>query len=112
MLLVVIFLPIDRLFVLHPREDRLKGAPIDLAFHFLNSLLPAVLIGTPISVLVAGLRRVPPGAYTDSVAGLPLAGQALAAQLWRRRAAAGRPRRRPAAPLRAAAPAAEATKDA
>lgn len=72
-LLTVIFVPLERFFVLHPREGRLKGVPGDLAFYFLNSLLPAFLIGIPISVLVAGLQRVTPEAYTDAVGGLPLA---------------------------------------
>jgi len=72
-LLTVIFLPLERFFALHRRADRLKGVPTDLAFYFLNSLLPAVLIGIPISVLVAGLQRVTPEAYTEAVSALPLA---------------------------------------
>src|SRR5689334_9524050 len=71
-ILTAIFVPLERLFVLHPRKDRLKGVPMDLAFYFLNSLLPAILIGIPISVLVTGLKRVTPEAYTDAVASLPL----------------------------------------
>jgi sterol desaturase/sphingolipid hydroxylase (fatty acid hydroxylase superfamily) len=71
--LTVVFVPLERVFALRQRKDRLKDVPRDLGFYFLNSLLPAFLIGIPISILVAGLQRVTPEAYTDAVDGLPLA---------------------------------------
>src|SRR5258705_11048400 len=71
-LLTVIFLPLERLCVLHPRKRRLKGVPTDLAFYFLKSLLPAAIIGIPISLLVAVLHHLTPEAYTEAIGGLPL----------------------------------------
>jgi sterol desaturase/sphingolipid hydroxylase (fatty acid hydroxylase superfamily) len=78
-LLTAIFVPLERLFSLHKKPDRLKDVPGDLAFYVLNSLLPIVLLAPPLAVLAAGLRLVIPQAYTDAVATLPFVARLLLA---------------------------------
>jgi len=71
-LLAAIFVPLERLFALHPRERRRPGLVADLGLYFLNSLLPAFLIGLPMAALVGVAHRILPAGYYHWVAGLPL----------------------------------------
>jgi sterol desaturase/sphingolipid hydroxylase (fatty acid hydroxylase superfamily) len=71
-ILVVIFVPLERLFALHRAPGRLKRAPQDIAFYFLNSVLPVLILAPPFALLAAGLKLVTPQVYTDVVASLPL----------------------------------------
>jgi sterol desaturase/sphingolipid hydroxylase (fatty acid hydroxylase superfamily) len=72
-LLTAIFVPLERLFALHRRSGRMRHALADVAFYFLNSLLPLAILAPPLALLAAGLRLATPPAYTAWVAGLPLA---------------------------------------
>jgi sterol desaturase/sphingolipid hydroxylase (fatty acid hydroxylase superfamily) len=71
-LLAVIFAPLERLFALHRGSGRLRQAPADIAFYFMNSLLPLAILTPPIALLAAGLHQVTPQAYLAAVAGLPI----------------------------------------
>jgi sterol desaturase/sphingolipid hydroxylase (fatty acid hydroxylase superfamily) len=71
-LLAVIFMPLERLFALHPQQGRRIGLAADLGLYFLNSLIPALLIGLPMAALVAVAHRIVPAAFYGWVAGLPL----------------------------------------
>jgi sterol desaturase/sphingolipid hydroxylase (fatty acid hydroxylase superfamily) len=72
-ILAAIFVPLERLFALHPRARRPRAALAgDLGLYFLNSLAPAFLLGLPMAMLVAVAHRIVPGAYYDRVAGLPV----------------------------------------
>jgi sterol desaturase/sphingolipid hydroxylase (fatty acid hydroxylase superfamily) len=71
-ILTVIFLPLERLFAISPRRRRAKEVATDLAFYFLNSLLPAMIIAIPLALLAGVLRQVTPQAYIDAVTALPL----------------------------------------
>src|SRR6187402_629002 len=80
-LLAVIFVPLERLFALHPRHGPRAGLATDLGFYFLNSLLPALLIGVPMAALVTVAHRIVPGVFYIWVAALPLWLQLVAAFL-------------------------------
>ena len=71
-LLTAIFAPLEWLFALHRTPGRWKTAPADIAFYFLNSLLPLAILAPPLALLAAGLRLVTPAAYVGAVAALPL----------------------------------------
>lgn len=71
-LLTLIFLPLERLFALRQSADRRRAIPTDLGFYFLNSLLPALIMAVPLSMLVTALRQITPQAYVETVTALPL----------------------------------------
>jgi sterol desaturase/sphingolipid hydroxylase (fatty acid hydroxylase superfamily) len=70
-LLTVIFVPLERLFAIRRAPGRLKHAPADIAFYFLNSILPVLILAPPFALLAAGLKVVTPQAYSDAIAALP-----------------------------------------
>jgi len=57
-LLAAIFAPLERLFSLHRAPGRLKTAPADIAFYFLNAILPLTLLALPLAVLSAAIHAV------------------------------------------------------
>src|ERR1700689_3630452 len=71
-LLVSIFVPLERLFALHPAKIWRKQVGVDLAWYFVNSLLPAAIIAVPLSFLARALRGVDPGGLYSTVAAWPL----------------------------------------
>ena len=79
-LLMVVFVPLERLFSVQPQTVFRKSFLVDLGYYFLNSLLPKALIVIPMAVIAWGLRYVVPGGVHSWVAGLPL-GTRLAAAL-------------------------------
>jgi len=70
-LLVAIFVPLERLFTLHPARIWRLQTGIDLAWYFLNSLLPATFIALPLSFLAWVLHGADPGGFYSAVAQLP-----------------------------------------
>ena len=71
-LLVAIFVPLEHLFALHPAKIWRKQAGVDLAWYFINSLLPAAIIAVPLALLARALRGTDPGGLYSAVAALPL----------------------------------------
>ena len=71
-ILTVVFLPLERLFALHPTRLRARSIAIDLTYYFLNGLAPALILAIPASIIAAGVQKVTPQAYIDAVAELPL----------------------------------------
>jgi sterol desaturase/sphingolipid hydroxylase (fatty acid hydroxylase superfamily) len=71
-LLAAIFAPLERLFALRRGTGRLKDAPADVAFYFLNSWLPIALLAPPLALASAGIRMATPQAWLAVVAGLPV----------------------------------------
>ena len=71
-ILVVIFVPLERLFAAHPREIFRKGFATDLGYYFLNSLVPAALIGAPLGVLAWSVHAVLPAAFLATMGSLPI----------------------------------------
>lgn len=77
--LTVIFAPLEQLFALHRTPGRLKTVPADVAYYFLNSLLPLALLAPPLAILAAALRLATPQAYIAAVAALPFGAKLMAA---------------------------------
>ena len=70
-LLAAIFAPLEWLFALRKAPGRLKTAGADIAYYFLNAILPLAVLALPLAVLAAAVRAVTPAAYVQTMAGLP-----------------------------------------
>jgi len=70
-LLVAIFVPLERLFALHPAKIWRKQVGVDLAWYFINSLLPAAIMAVPLLMLARALRGADPGGIYSTVAAWP-----------------------------------------
>jgi sterol desaturase/sphingolipid hydroxylase (fatty acid hydroxylase superfamily) len=79
LLLAVIFVPLERLFAVHPRSFLRKGIRTDLGYYFLSGLLTNVALVLPMAVIAAGLHRIVPVAVRTAAADLPLWAHLLAA---------------------------------
>ena len=77
-ILVVVFVPLERLFAAHPREILRKGIGTDLCYYFLSSLLPAMLLSVPIGMLAWAVRRFVPEGLLATTAAWPFWARALA----------------------------------
>jgi len=71
-LLMVVFVPLERLFAVHPQKVLRKSFPIDLGYYFLNSLLPKTLLILPMAFIAWGLHSVVPRGLHSFVAGMPM----------------------------------------
>lgn len=78
MILVVIFVPLERLFAAHPQKILRKGIGVDLGYYFLSSLLPALLLSAPIGLLAWTVHRVIPGSLHVMTASMPIWARILA----------------------------------
>lgn len=78
-LLTIVFLPLERIFALHPKRLRARTIRADLAYYFLNGLAPTVLLAVPTAILTALARKITPTAYLEFVDGLPLWSKIVAA---------------------------------
>ena len=54
LLLMVIFIPLERFFSQHPQKVFRKGFLTDLGYYFLNGILPKLILILPFSVLAWG----------------------------------------------------------
>ena len=57
-LLMVIFVPLERLWPRHPQKVFRKAFGTDLVYYFLSSLAPKLLLVVPLTVIAAGVHRV------------------------------------------------------
>lgn len=71
MILVVIFVPLERVFAVHPQKVLRKGFVTDLCYYFLSSLLPAMLLGAPLGVLAWMVHQAVPHGVLATTAALP-----------------------------------------
>ena len=78
-LLTAILLPLEQLFVLHRRRRSLRRTATDLAFYFMNGIIPTMIAAIPLALLAAVVRRATPEAYSQWVGDLPLAVKIVAA---------------------------------
>jgi len=79
-LLMTIFVPLERLYALHPQKVFRKSFPTDLAYYFLSSLVPRLVILVPMTMLAWVLHRVVPEEFYWWVEDMPT-GLRLAAAL-------------------------------
>ena len=70
-LLVAIFVPLEHLCALHPAKIWRKQIGVDLAWYFINSLLPAAVLSMPLALLSRALHEINPGGFYSAVAGWP-----------------------------------------
>ena len=70
-LLAVIFLPLERLFALHPRKFFTKAVLTDIVYYFMSSLVPGVLLSVPLAILASAVHNFVPGGIASAVAAWP-----------------------------------------
>ena len=70
LLLSVVFLPLEKLFALHPQKAFRKGFVADLAYYFISSLVPRLLI-VPMSMIALVANHVYPITLHLWMASLP-----------------------------------------
>lgn len=70
-LLTVIFVPLERLFALHPQKIFRKAILTDVAYYFLSSLVPGFLLGAPLALVAWLVHRAIPGALTLAITAWP-----------------------------------------
>jgi len=71
-LLMVIFVPLERIFAVRPQKIFRKSFLADLGYYFLSGLLPKALLVLPMALIAWGLRHVVPNALHMWAADLPL----------------------------------------
>ena len=72
LLLMMVFVPLERLFSVHPHRVFRKSFAVDLGYYFLNNLLPKALLVLPMALIASCLHSTVPAALHRSVAALPL----------------------------------------
>lgn len=77
--LVIVFVPVERLFALHRQEILRKSFLADVVYFFLSGLIPKLLMIVPMSFVAWGIHRVFPSHLYDYVAALPLWARFIAA---------------------------------
>jgi len=70
-LLMVVFVPLERRFALHPRKGFRATFGLDVAFYFVSGVIPKLLLVVPLSFLTAALHRLSPNPLYEWEAGLP-----------------------------------------
>ena len=70
-LLVAIFVPLEYLCGLRPEKFWRKQLGVDLAWYFINSLLPATILSIPLALIARVLGVLDPGGYYSMVTHLP-----------------------------------------
>lgn len=70
-LLVAIFVPLEQLCGLHHTKIWRKQIGVDLAWYFINSLLPAAVLSVPLATLSQLLHALNPGGFYTAVAAWP-----------------------------------------
>jgi len=72
LLLALTFLPIERLFALHPQKFFRKALFQDLGYYFISGLVPGFLLTVPLSMLAFGVHALVPQTLQAAVASRPL----------------------------------------
>ena len=72
LLLMVIFVPLERLCAAHPQKVLRKGLATDLAYYFLSSLLPKALLVLPMTLIALALHRLIPNSLQLHAMNMPL----------------------------------------
>jgi sterol desaturase/sphingolipid hydroxylase (fatty acid hydroxylase superfamily) len=70
-LLMIVFIPLERLFSQHPQKVFRQGFLTDLGYYFISSLIPTHLLVVPMAFIAWGLHSVVPGSLHQWTAGLP-----------------------------------------
>ena len=71
-LLAAIFVPLERLFTHRPAKLWRAQTGVDLAWYFVNSLLPALIVALPLGLLARALQGIDPLGFYSAVAAWPI----------------------------------------
>jgi sterol desaturase/sphingolipid hydroxylase (fatty acid hydroxylase superfamily) len=71
-LLLIVFVPLERLFGNRKQRIFRRSFGADLFYYFLNGILPKLMMIVPLTMLAGALHRLVPLGFYMSVAGLPL----------------------------------------
>jgi sterol desaturase/sphingolipid hydroxylase (fatty acid hydroxylase superfamily) len=71
-LLAVVFLPLERLFAIHPQKFFRKALLQDLGYYFISGLVPGLLLAVPLSVVAYYVHALVPYRMQIEVASWPL----------------------------------------
>jgi sterol desaturase/sphingolipid hydroxylase (fatty acid hydroxylase superfamily) len=71
-LLAAIFVPLERLFGVHPQKIFRRQFGTDLGYYILNSVLIGVVLAVPLALLAAGVHQLMPDRFLAMVAGWPV----------------------------------------
>ncbi len=71
-LLAIVFLPIERLFALHPRKVFCKTTLSDIGFYFISGLVPAMLLAPLLGIVAVAAHAVVPWRVHTAIAEWPL----------------------------------------
>jgi sterol desaturase/sphingolipid hydroxylase (fatty acid hydroxylase superfamily) len=79
LLLLIVFVPLERLFPVHPQKIFRKAFLVDFGYYFVSGLVPKALLVFPVAAVAWGMHRLVPSAVHEWAAALPLAPRLLAA---------------------------------
>jgi sterol desaturase/sphingolipid hydroxylase (fatty acid hydroxylase superfamily) len=71
-ILSAIFVPLERLFALHPQKIFRKEVAVDLGYYFLNAVVVALVLGPPVAIIAFVMRHVVPGSVVGTLSALPI----------------------------------------
>ena len=80
-LLVLLFVPLERLFGLHKRREISRSLAQDLGYYFVSGLVPGMLLAIPLSLAAYGAHLLVPWRTQQFIAGMPIWERALAGLL-------------------------------
>lgn len=66
------FVPLERLFAVHPQRVLRRGIAADLGYYFLSTLLPSLVLAAPLGLLAWCVRLAVPVSLHQATAALPL----------------------------------------
>jgi sterol desaturase/sphingolipid hydroxylase (fatty acid hydroxylase superfamily) len=78
-ILSAIFVPLERLFALHPQKISRKEVAVDIGYYFLNALVVALVLGPPVAIIAFVMRHVVPGSVVGTLSAWPIWARACAA---------------------------------
>jgi sterol desaturase/sphingolipid hydroxylase (fatty acid hydroxylase superfamily) len=81
LLLTAIFIPLERLFALHPRKIFRKAILTDLGYYFVTGIVPSILLSIPLAALAWAVHRAIPSGFTAAVGAWPLWVRAIASMV-------------------------------
>lgn len=70
-IIAAVFVPLERLFALHPSQLMRRQTGVDLLYYFINSLVPAVIMAVPLSMVAMASQRLLPAGFHAAVQALP-----------------------------------------
>src|SRR5882757_8387158 len=80
-ILTAIFVPLERLFALHPGKIFRKGIGADLGYYFVGGMVTSLLLSVPLGVLAWAAHRFVPDLVLNALSGASFWPRAFAAMV-------------------------------